>query len=145
MVKPAKGFMTDDGNFFETEPEAEFHEAETALMVVLGKETITTGGLFLDQFMETCVTHKAEIRRYLDAYEAVNQQEATAVNEADITAAELERLIGPTGWHPQDDAAGSQADASIQPLTDNGHSDMSDVGGSPRSETVQDDTTRDGP
>jgi hypothetical protein len=29
MVKPAKGFMTDDGNFFETEPEAEFHEAET--------------------------------------------------------------------------------------------------------------------
>jgi hypothetical protein len=143
MVKPAKGFMTDDGNFFETEPEAEFHEAETRMMTVLSRVAGLENTPYIDTFMETCVTHKAEIRRYLDAYEAVNQQqEITTDQQADDRAA-LERLI--TSRYPQDDTAGSQADASLQPFTRHGHSDVSDVGGGPRSETVQDDTTRDGP
>lgn len=145
MVKPAQGFMSDDGNFFDTEAEAEHHEAETNLMMVLGSSYLA--GDAIDTFMEHCVTHKAVIRRYLDAYEAINQQEETTISEHDKAAAYViaASSFAEARRYSQDNTAGSQADASLQPLADNRHSDVSDVGGSPRSEAVQDDTTRDGP
>jgi hypothetical protein len=141
MVKPAQGFMSEDNNFFETEAEAEFHEAETAMMVVLAPYVT---GPACDQFMETCVTHKDAIRRYLNAYETVNQQDHIKSVEADLTSAEISRILASADSYSQDDATRATRDAPLQPQSRDGHSDLSTVGSGSHSETVQDNKAVDG-
>jgi|ERR1041385_280823 hypothetical protein len=139
MVKPTSGFLSDDGNFFKTEAEAEFHEAETALMMALGSNHIS--GPAIDGHMVLCVTHKHAIRRYLNAYEAVNQKSDDGKAAEEVERAELERLLAgypETGGHTQDDAAGAERDAAVQPFARDGHSDVSDVGSGSHTEAVQD-------
>lgn len=96
MVKPANGFMSDDGNFFEQEKDAEFHEAETALLSLFGQRI--TNAPLVDLVMETLGEFSSQIRRYIDAYEAINKEGAAKVVTLDgysVSSTELERLLQP--------------------------------------------------
>jgi hypothetical protein len=145
MAKAISGFMTNDGNFFEHEPEAEFHEAETDLMGALARDQLA--GNVIDRFMELCVTHNSEIRRYVNAYLEVNGEKAhTDAIIADSERAELDRLIGSTEsvGNFTDDARATEDPSAFQFQPSNRHGSVSDVGSSTRPEAVQDDKKGDG-
>lgn len=69
-MKQATGFLTNDGKFFETDREAEFHEAEQEL-----QELARVQGIDPHRLMEAVWDLRIPIRRYIDAKDAntVNQ------------------------------------------------------------------------
>jgi hypothetical protein len=67
-MKKVTGFMTSDGGFFDKEEEAEFAEAEDLLVRHLHEQRLKS----TDRFLELLVNSATAVRRYLNAYEAVN-------------------------------------------------------------------------
>jgi hypothetical protein len=67
-MKKVTGFMTSDGGFFDKEEEAEFAEAEDLLVKHLHEQRLKS----TDRFLELLVNSATAVRRYLNAYEAVN-------------------------------------------------------------------------
>jgi len=67
-MKKTSGYLTDDGRFFEEEEEAEFAEAEQALL-----KSLPPALKNIDRFVEVILGSMTEIRRYYNAYSAINR------------------------------------------------------------------------
>lgn len=68
MVKAVKGFITDDGKFFETQDEADLYESEEELKQHLAELEVSEDALVW------ILQLRHEIQDYLTAFEAVNAQ-----------------------------------------------------------------------
>jgi hypothetical protein len=71
-MKKTTGYLTDDGRFFDLEEEAEFAEAEQALL-----KSLPPALKNIDRFVEVILGSMTEIRRYFNAYSAINHGTAT--------------------------------------------------------------------
>lgn len=68
-MKPAKGFLTQDGEFFTTEIEAEYHEAVIALEEIVE----ASPGIM---FISLINANSEAVKRYVNAYQAWAATEA---------------------------------------------------------------------
>jgi hypothetical protein len=71
-MKKTTGYLTDDGRFFDLEEDAEFAEAEQALL-----KSLPPALKNIDRFVEVILGSMTEIRRYYNAYTAINDRTPT--------------------------------------------------------------------
>lgn len=106
-MKHTKGYITDDGNFFEHAVDAAYHEAETVMLSELSQRELDATQL-LPLFEEIGDI----IRSYVDAYDAR------------------------AAFHKGDDGRATESTATIQSFTTRSDGAMSDVGSGERTEAV---------
>lgn len=115
-MKPVSGFKTEDGNFFETDVEATYHEAETDLMVALG---LLSPNMDTSQFIATVEQVAKPLKEYLNAYAA-----KSTLDQSNIAA--------------------SNVNEAVQSFTGGSSSSVPDMGSSERTETVSRSVEGDG-
>lgn len=120
MVRAVAGFMSEDGIFFETEAEAERHDA--ALEITRRCE----GYKNLDpkRLIKLIEALRLPLRMYIDAYEKV-------LFENNVT-----EDTGSTGRDQTNDELGNALDETVEQQSVGGHNDVSDMGYSSRTESV---------
>lgn len=89
-MKQAKGWIADDGSFFENERDCDLYEAETAL-----REAAVVNRVNADSFVNAVNLMFSLVKRYIDAHEGKvaegrgDQRDARRAKEADDPAQQL--------------------------------------------------------
>jgi len=94
-MRNVKGFLSDDGTFFDAEEDAELYEATHALEAI-----VSNIGANPEKFMIVVDGCRKQIRRYLDAKDKYEQSEGRAWDEAASPAAHNADNRGPEGTAP---------------------------------------------
>jgi hypothetical protein len=106
-MKQAKGFITEDGRFFENQTEAEYHEARRSLEIQLDAIEIAEGRYVdPDKFIDVLTSVIPSIERFIHAYQ--KDPEHAQRYEDDI-ANERQRLREALSDTPSDPAQGNGA------------------------------------
>lgn len=149
-MKPVKGFIANDGRFFEDAAAAEYHEARAALYQVLD-ETETDNGRYVDpdKFIEILVIVMPEIERLVNAWKANPEsadqyEDAIAAARPRVRDAILDEGKDPVQGNgaapPQGRPyrARREVPPGVQQLASGRYEPVSDVGSGERTEDVQD-------
>lgn len=78
MPKPVQGFLTSDGRFFASAPEARYEEAKSKLLSILA-ETYDSAAAY--DVLTFFAANKTEILEYLNAYSETSNAEGAKVSE----------------------------------------------------------------
>lgn len=140
-MKQTKGFVTDDGTFFESEYEAELYEAEFRLRAGL---VATFPNLNQEPFFSIVLTLKHELMEYLNAHSTAN---ATRRDPDPTEIADEAPVSEPpkANEHPAYINSAEEDLASVLKLPVRRHSNVSDVGSSTPAEEVSNGSAFDGP
>jgi len=142
-MREVTGYLTDDGAFYETQGDAERHEATYALVGAF-TQFVGKGGN-IDRFQNVIINLAPEIRRYLNAVEGPERQSETL---SEIEQATIEREIRhrppPTREHPSNDGLGSTLEGLVE-QPDRGPVHVSDVGDRTWAEALRQRGKVDGP
>jgi hypothetical protein len=128
-MREAKGFVTDDGTFFEDDKEAALYEAELRLKARLAE---VLPNLNQDAFFAVVVGAMQELTEFINAHHAWNPPK-TKEPDGEAASGTAEDTTG--AGH----VSSTEEDlASLLKLPTRGHSDVPDVGSRPRTEKVSD-------
>jgi len=137
-MRAVSGFLTEDGAFYETEDDAEKHEATFALVGAFRQYVGKTGNI--DRFRNVITNLAPEIRRYLNAIEGPErrEQDILETEQANIEREIIESRRSPAAVdiHSADDGLGGSFEGLVE-QPDRGYVHVPDVGDSPRAEAVR--------
>jgi hypothetical protein len=139
MPKPVKGFMTDKGNFFENEEEAEFHEADQDL-----RDKILDAGFDPDKFTALAVRFNSETRRYVNAYFEINKQDEEESRDAISASYTVKEILNSIDADTANETGRAEDNAPAELQSPDRRSAVSDMGSGPRTEAVPDKRKIDG-
>jgi len=138
-MKETKGYITDDGTFFETKEEALLHEAESVLRGALSSQTQDVDILL------NYILHNIEpIRNYLNAYLAARYSTPDPAQDENRE----EARNSPSSAMPENTGHVSSTEEDLKALLKlptRGPSHLPDVGRGPHAEEVQDRREEHGP
>lgn len=140
MPRQVQGYQAIDGQFFETETEAELHEAIVELTLVMTEAGLTAKAI--EQVFGLVRNVMPQFRRYIDAVEAQNNQEDAALNQVRERGGEVGDDDAPDAGEHQTDYRQELASLQQQPV--GGYELVSNVGRRERAEEVQTERTIDG-
>lgn len=123
-MKPAQGFLTDDGTFFDTAEDAAFYDALHALTF-----SATVNGIDPEKLIRAIDSNQVEIARYLRA--------KSQKDSADYDRQRSNDPAAPTNDHP-DDGYAKTVNASVFEQPTNVDEPMPDVGRSLFTEAIRD-------
>jgi hypothetical protein len=126
-MKKVSGFMTSDGRFFDLEEEAEFAEAESLLVRQLHDQRLKS----TDRFLELLVTSMTAVRRYLNAYSAIDHGTATRDDpggNAEDTAGDMDAIDEQGDLDQEDDRPPEEEAESVLELPPGVREPVPDVG-----------------
>lgn len=132
-MKKTEGFVTDDGTFFENQMEAALHEAESLLRTRFAAMDLRISA---DEFLAVVFETMPELKGYIDAHFAAGAakldqaEEQDRAEDGDSRTAKADGGIGHVSSTEEDLAA-------LLKLPPRGHSNVSNVGSSPRPKKVQ--------
>ena len=130
MMRSVRGFLADDGVFFDTAEDAELYEALHAL-----EFSVKNIGADPEKFMIVLIGCEEQLRRYLDAKSRYEKAEAAYPREG-VPNAE------PAVDHADDDGAEEHASVLEQPADEHEH--VPDVRSGVGTEAVPDGSPVDG-
>jgi hypothetical protein len=115
-MRPAKGFLADDGTFFDTADQAELYDALAALTFHVTQAGADPKKALI--IIDACAEH---VRRYLDAKEAYNKAENANVDELaknwhGTKQDYADRVYPGRDWKPVDNGRWAQRATSPAPL-----------------------------
>ena len=130
-MRQVKGFLSDDGVFFDAHADAELYEAMHDLELV-----VKNIGANPEKFLVVLDGCHKQVRRYLDAKEGFKASEASGVASA----------AAGTASHPEHNAddAGAETHAPVLEQPFNESKSVPDVGSGERTEAVPDYSEVDG-
>lgn len=141
-MKKTEGFVTDDGTFFENQMEATLHEAESLLR---GQLIAEFPQIDIDKFIAIVFQVMPTLKGYIDAHFAAGAakldkqaEEQDGTEALDSREAKADGGIGHVSSTEEDLAA-------LLKLPPRGHSNVSNVGDSPRPKKVQERRAKHGP
>jgi hypothetical protein len=140
-MKQTRGFVTDDGTFFEREREAELYEAEFRLRAGL---IASFPNLNQEPFFAIVLEMKRELLEYLNAYFTENATKPDP-DKSEVGVEIEEPVAPPFDEHPAYINSAEEDLASILKLPVRRHSNVSDVGSSTPTEEVSNRSALDGP
>jgi len=134
-MREVTGYLTEDGAFYETEDEAEKHEATHALVGAFGQYVGKTGNI--ERFQNVIINLAPEIRRYLNAIEGPERQSET-VSETEQATIEREtrHRSRKVDIHTPNDGLGSALE-DLEQQSDRRPVHVPDVGDSAWAEEVR--------
>jgi len=137
MARPVKGFLADDGTFFDSQEDVDLYDALHAL-----RFHVTQIGANPEKFLIVLDGCARQVKDYLDAKEAYNKAESRD-NGTNADPANGTTISTPLGvdhtkfFRPEEDA-------SIQQQSIDGTEHVPDMGSSISAETVPNDSKIDG-
>lgn len=140
-MKQTKGFVTDDGTFFESEGEAQLYEAEFRLR---GALSTTFPSLNQEPFFTIVLTLKRELTEYLNAHSTTNAAKPDP-DEGEVRDEDEVSEAPPVDEHPAIINSAEEDLASILKLPTRRPSHVPDVRSGTQPEEVSDRSALDGP
>lgn len=101
-IRPAEGFVTSNGTFFETEEEAERYETTTNLLEAIKTDPYirknisfdeTTFQYFTDRVLDFIHLHSDTIQAYITARDVTFHEEKTTTDQNDLQDGALRSLV----------------------------------------------------